>query len=298
MNSRQGLTFLGLCIVSLLVWWKAGFAILSLAFSSSEYSHVLLIVPISITLIFLRRSVLPNLIRYDVKAGFPILTLAIAVELWTNRAFSHVASVALFSSMLALVTWWIGAAVLCFGTRVFHAVMFPILFLFWLAPLPEFVLDRIVMALQQTSASLTYFLFISVAVPVGKDGVVLSIPSLSIEVAKECSSIRSSLILVITSMVLAHLFLRSAWRKGLVILVAIPLAVAKNALRIFTLSMLATHVDPAFLTGRLHRQGGVVFFSLSVIVIWLFIRALQEKDVTPERKLASLSATTGQSINQ
>ena len=43
---------------------------------------------------------------------------------------------------------------------------------------------------------------------------------------------------------------------------AVPLSVGKNALRIFTLSMLAIHVDPSFLTGRLHREGGVVFFLL------------------------------------
>jgi exosortase/archaeosortase family protein len=63
----------------------------------------------------------------------------------------------------------------------------------------------------------------------------LSIPGLEIEVARECSSIRSSLMLFVTAMVLAHLFLRSWWRKALVAAAVIPLSVAKNGLRIFTI---------------------------------------------------------------
>jgi exosortase len=134
-------------------------------------------------------------------------------------------------------------------------------------------------------------MFEAVGVPVGKNGVILSIPGLNIEVAKECSSIRSSVVLIITSMVLAYLFLRLAWRKGLVTFLAIPLSIAKNAVRIFTLSLLGTHVDPGFLTGRLHKQGGVVFFSLSVIGLWLIICALQErKGISPD-KLVRLKAT-------
>ena len=89
------------------------------------------------------------------------------------------------------MTSWIGAVVLCFGRGSVRVLRFPIFFLLWVVPLPEFVLARIVAALQHTSASLTYFMLVSAGVPVWRDGVVLSIPGFSIEVAKECSSIRS-----------------------------------------------------------------------------------------------------------
>jgi len=229
--------------------------------------------------------------NYNLALGIPLLLLSLAAGLWSFRTSFKVPDVGLFVSMLALVAWWIGTIVFCFGCRIFTLLLFPILFLFWVAPWPEFFLSRVVVALQQASASLTYFMFDAIGVPVGRNGVVLSIPRLDIEVAKECSSIRSSVVLVITSMVLAHLFLRLAWRKGLVTLLAIPLSIVKNAVRIFTLSLLGTHVDPGFLTGRLHKQGGVVFFSLSVIGLWLIICALQEeKGISPD-KLVRLKAT-------
>ena len=70
-----------------------------------------------------------------------------------------------------------------------------------------------------------------------------------------------------------------------------PLSMAKNSVRIFTLSMLATHVDPAFLTGRLHKQGVVVSFSLSVILLWLIIIVLQEQKSASPSNLARVKAT-------
>ncbi|SRR5713101_4850484 len=110
--------------------------------------------------------------------------------------------------------------------------------------------------LQQQSAITARVMFRVAGVPVTQDGIMLSIPGLDIEVARECSSIRSSLMLVITTMVLAHVLLRSWWRKSLLIAVAIPLSFVKNGFRIFVIAELGTRVDPGFLDGRLHRQGG------------------------------------------
>jgi exosortase len=149
---------------------------------------------------------------------------------------------------------------LLFRQPYFPDVRFPLCFLLWLVPLPEFALNHIVNFLQQGSAYAARLLFVIAGVPVTQDGVRLTIPGLTLEVAQECSSVRSSLMLLVTTMVLAHLLLRSAWGKGLVILAAIPLSVAKNGFRIFTLSMLAVYVDPGFLHGWLHHQGGIVFF--------------------------------------
>src|SRR5271166_4974042 len=179
----------------------------------------------------------------------------------------------LFLGMLAVVIWWIGSFVCCFGTHIFRMYVFPLCFLLWLVPLPEFALDHIVSFLQQGSACAANLLFATAGVPVTQDGVQLTIPGLTLEVAEECSSIRSSLMLLVTTMVLAHLLLRSAWGKGIVILAAIPLSVAKNGFRIFTLSVLAVYVDPSFLHGRLHHQGGIVFFLVFLaglsILLWL-----------------------------
>ena len=120
--------------------------------------------------------------------------------------------------------------------------------------------------------------FYAAGVPVSQDGFFLTIPTLTLEVAKECSSIRSSLMLVLTSMVLAQLQLRSFWRKALVVAVAVPLSVAKNGLRIFTIAMLGTKVDRGFLTGKLHHHGGVVFLLLALLLVFLLLWILRKTE--------------------
>jgi exosortase len=296
-TSRLSLVLV-LCAASIVIWWKPCLTTLLLAWKAPEYTHVLIIIPISLYLAFKRRTAWVRSARVDPGPAIPLLLLSLPIGLWSSWTSFTAAGFGLFVSMFALVTWWFGAIVLCFGRRVFHVLLFPLLFLLWGVPWPEIVVSSVVIALQQASAFLTYLLFEFVGVPVAKDGVVLSIPGLSIEVAKECSSIRSSLILLITSMVLTHLLLRSPWRRWLVILLTIPLSVVKNAVRIFTLSILATHVDPSFLTGRLHRQGGIVFFSLSVIALWLLIRALQERDAGHGHHIFGLRTARGNSIRE
>jgi len=97
-------------------------------------------------------------------------------------------------------------------------------------------------------------------------------------VAQECSSIRSSSMLFVTTIVVAEMVLRSSWRKALLIALAIPLSVAKNGLRIFTIAMLGTRVDPGYLTGSLHRQGGILFFAIAVTGVFVVLAVLQRSE--------------------
>src|SRR5258708_1700374 len=263
-----------LWVVFLLVEWRPLVNTLALALRDDEYTHVLLIFPISATLIFLEWRSLRPMFAPNVRIGCLLLAMAGFVfrffrGLSCFLTFHTPLSIMVFSLVLS----WIGAFILCSGSRVSRSLLFPLCFLFWLVPFPQAVLNEIVSLLQQGSALTAHVLFAAVGVPVAKDGVLLTIPGLTVEVAKECSSIRSSLMLVVCSMVLAHLFLRSGWGKVLVVLVAIPLSVAKNGLRIFTIAMLGPRVDPGFLDGRFHRNGGILFFLLSLagllVLLWL-----------------------------
>jgi exosortase/archaeosortase family protein len=89
--------------------------------------------------------------------------------------------------------------------------------------------------------------------------------------------------------VLAHLFLRSWWRNLVLVLIAIPLSIAKNGLRIFVIAELGTHVDPGFLDGRLHHHGGIVFLVIALGAIVVFLAILHRG----ESRLQLLNASTG-----
>src|SRR5579863_10556655 len=260
---------------SLVVGWRPLLGTFALALRRGEYTHILLIVPISAALIY---TEWPS-VRTDRQPGNRISAalLVVAVLIGLGGKLTAQSDAQLTWGMLALVTWWLGAFIGCFGVRTFRSLLFPLCFLFWLVPIPEFTLNKIVALWQHGSALSASFLFSALGIPVTQDGVMLSIPGLTLEVAQECSSLRSSLMLVVTSMVMAHLFLHSNWRKAAVTLAAIPLSIAKNGVRIFTIAMLGTHVDPGFLHGNLHRHGGVLFFLLAlgavVLLLWLLNRS-------------------------
>lgn len=264
------LKFVLLVAFSLLLGWRPLVATITQAARDYEYTHILLILPISAALIFMEWPSLRSRVTPDGRAGYGLLAtsvlVAVAARWWSASVTSDVK---LSLEMCALVLFWIGAFILCFGSRMSRAVFFPLAFLFGLVPLPLFALNEIVRWLQEGSALAAYALFTATGVPVAQDGVLLTIPGLTVEVAQECSSIRSSSMLLVTTMVLAHLLLRSPWRKVLVVGVAIVLSVAKNGLRIFTIAMLGTRVDPGYLNGRFHHQGGIVFFIIALIGVFL-----------------------------
>ena len=299
--------FLFLCVVSVVLWWHTILATLVLALRNDAYTHILLVLPISFTLIFLEWLSRKTQPKPDFRSGSALLVLAVLIGfiggVW--RRDSLIADVQLFLGMLAAVMWWIGAFVCCFGARISRMCVFPLCFLLWLVPVPEFALNRMVGFLQQGSASSAHLLFAIARVPVAQDGVVLSIPGLTLEVAKECSSIRSSMILLVTSMVLAQLLLRTVWGKALVTLAAIPFSIAKNGLRIFTLSMLGIYVDPGFLNGQLHHHGGIVFFLLALaglfvllcLVGWAERKTTAQPAVSYVAPTIALQGTTAQQLS-
>ncbi len=271
--SRPQMSFVFLVAASLAFGWHPLLATFALALRNDQYTHILLILPVSLALIILDWPSLRGMFAPNVRAGSALLLIAVLAAFATMRSGAPPPDVQLSTRIFALVLFWMGACVLCFGSRVARALVFPLVFLFWLVPFPSAVLTAVVTLLQQGSAVTAHWLFTAAGVPVSQDGVVLNIPGLTVEVSQECSSIRSSSMLLVTTMVLAQVLLRSPWRKALVIAIAVPLSVAKNGLRIFVISMLGTRVDPGYLTGRLHHQGGIIFFAVALGavfgLIWL-----------------------------
>jgi exosortase len=275
------LTFAVMCIASIVLWWQPLTATARLAWNSDSYTYLLLIVPVSVLLLVTEHNQSPAPHPASSRGTAAMLLFGAlflrALAFWAQRHFS--ASEALSLSVFALVLCWIGSVIMCFGTPVVRSHLFAFCFLFLLVPLPDEAVNWIVNTLQTTSAVAAEFLFQMARVPVARDGIILSIPGLDIEVARECSSIRSSTMLVVLTLLLAHLFLQSKWRKILLALLAIPLSIFKNAVRIFTIAELTTRVDPSYLTGKLHHQGGVVFLGLAVLVTVLFLWLLRKSEL-------------------
>ena len=281
-NRYFGLLF----TASLLIWGHVLSTTFRLALRNDAYTHILLIVPVSATLLLLERKNRPWKPAPGIRAGSALLLLAALLGIGGLRwggVDIFTGDVRLAIEMLAAVVWWIGSFLLCFGGQILRRALFPLLFLLWLVPLPESVVRDVIELLQQGTAFCAKELFTVIGVPVTQNGTTISIPGLTVRVAEECSSIRSSMVLIVTSMVMSHLLLRSFWGRSSVIVAAIPLSVAKNGLRVFTLAALGAYVNPAILNGPLHHQGGPLFlaFALAMIVGLIAVIGRVERRGTP-----------------
>lgn len=266
------LAFSAFIAVSVGLWWGSLAAALKLALSSDAYTYILLILPLSLALIYFERKNARGRSLSKAWAGWILMSVALTVRvvaIWDVQT----ALAGLSSQMFGLILWWIGSVIACLRLQTFRAFLFPLCFLLLMIPVPQRELDWITEFLQYQSAAATATLFRITRVPVVREGIMLSIPDLDIEVARECSSIRSSTMLFVTTLLLAHLFLRTWWRKTLLVVMAVPLSIAKNAVRIFTIAELGTRVDPSYLNGKLHHNGGFIFLGLAlifdVILVWL-----------------------------
>ncbi len=274
--------FLVLWATSLLIWRYPLFDTFSLSIANDEYTHILLILPVSAVLLFFRRESWWEAAEWNLRLASVVLLCAMGVTIYRMFTTGTLSSdTQLAFSMFALVLLWIGIFALCFGAKASKSVLFSLLFLFGLVPLPKNVLNCIIALLQLGSAWSAHVLFALFAVPVVQEGNFLTIPGLTVQVAAECSSIRSSSMLLVTTIVLVQVLLKSFWRKALVIGLAIPISVVKNGLRIFTIAMLGTRVDPAYLTGRLHHQGGIFFFAVALIGIFSLLWICRRAENTP-----------------
>jgi exosortase/archaeosortase family protein len=108
---------------------------------------------------------------------------------------------------------------------------------------------------------------------------------MDIEVAKECSGIRSSLSLIITALLAGHFFLRTGWSRALLVLAIVPITILKNGFRIAMLSILGVYVDERILGSDLHRKGGILFFIMALVLVWGVIALLRKSEGKPEKQL-------------
>src|SRR5579872_512739 len=178
----------------------------------------------------------------------------------------------------AMAAAWIAGFAACYGTQAFRAALFPLLFLGFAVPIPSTFVDAAVLLLKNGSARVVAALFSVTGTPFHQNGYVFALPAFRIEIADQCSGIRSSLALVITSVLAGQMFLTTTWKRAVVVLVAVPFAVVKNGIRIVALSLLATYVDRGFLTGALHHEGGIVFFLTALAILTPFFLLLQKTE--------------------
>ncbi|MBP7143285.1 MAG: exosortase [Opitutaceae bacterium] len=248
----------------------------SFSLENTLYSHVILIPFVSAYFVYLRRETLvANEGGRPWLAVLPLLGAGAALYYRLTGAPASQEN-AMAAVALALVCCLWAAALLTLGASNLKRLLFPLLFLLFIVPFPTQVEAAIETFLQHGSAECAYGMFGLTDTTLFREGLVFNLPGISLQVAPECSGIRSSLVLFITSIVGGQLFLRSNMSRIALALFVIPLALVRNGFRVFVLGELCVHIGPHMIDSPIHHQGGPIFFLLSLIpffgFVWLLMR--------------------------
>lgn len=172
------------------------------------------------------------------------------------------------------------------GWQLFKALLFPWLFLFLMIPIPSIVFNQITLPLQFLASQFAADMLRVLGVPVLREGNVIRLPSMTLEVAEACSGIRSLMSLGTMAIIYGYLVDNKLWRRVVLALVAVPVAVAANATRIVGTGLTVQYWDPEKGQGFFHEFSGWLIFIVSLTLLVTFHWALRRFDKSSPRQTA------------
>lgn len=274
---------LGLCFVG------AFKSLASLALHDELHSHVFLVPFIAIYILYIIRDQLPKIYYSSFSWAIFALTggIAFLIVAWAWRNYWLTASILSFVCLLAAG----GFAFL--GKQWMKAAVFPFAFLFFITPLPDPVVQWLENGSKLASAECASFFLNLTGTPVLRDGTIFQLPNIVIEVAQECSGIRSSFVLLIASILASYLFLRRPSHRLILVLIAIPLGVLRNGFRITVIGLLCVRFGPQMIHSIIHKRGGPAFFVLSLIPLLAILWVLKRKEDRFRAQMKTQLPSTG-----
>lgn len=268
------------------LYWGQLRSLISLAYHSEYYSHTIVVPLLAAYLVFRgRKNIFVEDRMWSIWAMVPVFfgAAGYALQRWGLVSLEQQGRLSL--AILSIVLLWMGVFGLCYGRHAFRSALFPLLFLLLMVPPPMAIMDSFMHLVRVGSTDIASAIFGTIGIPVFRNGFYFVLPDLTIEVAKECSGIHSTIALLIISIILGYLALQSMWRRVLLVLFIVPIVSLTNGLRIATLTLLAEYVDKGILNSAFHRRGGILFFLLAFGLIVVVLRIVSEsKEGTGNRK--------------
>lgn len=227
-----------------------------------NFSHGFVIPVFSLFVVWQQRKRLAALPVAPSWLGLAVIAGALIVLIVGNLGAE------LFLSRSSFVLLLAGMIIYFAGWRHFQALLFPWGVLFLMIPIPVIIFNEIAFPLQFLASQLATWLLSVLGVPVLREGNVIHLPVMSLEVVEACSGIRSLVSLTALAVIYAYFVeARNLWRAALVI-AAIPIAVAANGLRIMGTGLVVQYWDPQKGEGFFHTFSGWIIFVLSLAMLF------------------------------
>jgi exosortase len=175
----------------------------------------------------------------------------------------------LFLARLSLVMLICGIVLFLAGSQVLKSIAFPIGYLLFMIPLPAIVYYQLTMPLQLWASRLGATGLVAVGIHTVREGNLLILPNCTLNVVEACSGIRSLLSLLAAVVAYGYLAEPSTWKRSVLALASVPIAIATNGLRLVATGVLSYYYGPSVDSGIVHLALGLGFFALAFLSILL-----------------------------
>lgn len=236
--------------------------------ASEYYGHGFLVPLISGYLIYRQRNQLASRPRGGNIWGLPVILLSLLLHLQAlHRGVHFPSGFALIGTMFGLVIW-------LWGWARARGVLFPLAFLVFMVPMARLLVDQLAQPLQQFSAQGAGLLSNLLGISTDIEGTVLVTRDYTFEVAIPCSGLKSVIAMSALGALIAYLVEGPRWKRVVLFLMAFPVALLANLLRIFVTLVLGNSLGPATAEGFFHTFSGALVFVIAFVGLMLIGGAL------------------------
>jgi exosortase len=237
------------------------FALVRQWWDDPDFSHGFLVPLIVIYLLWQRRQAVECLPLQPSWWGLAVVAAALGILLL------GVLGAELFISRSSFILLLAGLVIFFLGWAQFRVLIFPWAFLFLMVPIPTILMNQITLPLQFMASNLAATLLRAAGVPVLREGNVIQLPTMSLEVVEACSGIRSLVSLITLAIVYSYFLEKNKAIRVLLVVSAVPIAIAANGLRIMGTGLAGIYWSPDKAEGFFHDFSGWVIFVLSLLML-------------------------------
>ena len=251
--------------------------------ANDDYSHGFVIVPIIAYLLWKRRTALRTTPLRPVSAGLLIVLCGVGM------LAAGVLGAELFISRVSLVVGLTGIVLFLAGWRHLRMVAFPLVLVLLTIPIPAIIFNQVAFPLQLLASRFGAATLWTIGIPVLREGNLITLASTTLEVAEACSGIRSLVALFTLSLVYGYFNERSMWKRAVLVVSIVPIAIVANALRVTAIGLAAHWYGPTVLDGPFHTVSGwlvfIVAFGVLLVVHRVISRRITHTVIAPHREV-------------
>jgi exosortase len=173
----------------------------------------------------------------------------------------------LFSARFSFVLALVGTILYLGGIRWVKTLLFPLLLLLFMIPIPAIIYSALTMKLQTLASELGEFMIGLMGIPVLREGNTLKIPSQTLDIAEACSGIRSLMTLLFLSLVISYLMKdKKVWMRWALLIATVPIAILANGVRVAVTALLS-EIDVKLASGAYHEAEGYIVYIVALLAL-------------------------------